>query len=108
MKMKRREMKLIFICAPLRAETQYKQELNRRKAEAIALKYWKKGYAVFCPHKNSSYFGGEVRETTFIKGNNLILKSCFGIVVVGKNISKGMKREIKEAEKLNLKFFYEK
>jgi len=100
-------MKILFICSPLRAKTAYRQELNRRKAEAVALNYWKKGYAVFCPHKNSANYGGEVRETTFIKGNKEILKCCYGIVVVGKKVSIGMKREIALAKKLKLKFFYE-
>ena len=48
-------MKLAYIIGPYRADTIYQIKKNIEKAEETALKYWKKGYAVICPHLNTAF-----------------------------------------------------
>lgn len=53
-------MKVAYIAAPYRAPTLWGIVQNIRRAEAVALQYWKRGYAVICPHKNTAFFDGAV------------------------------------------------
>jgi len=91
-------MKLIYIAGPYRSGTEYGVKLNIDKAEAVALKYWKAGYAVFCPHKNSAFMGGSCPDETWLEGGLEILKRCDGIVMMeGWRESKGSGGELDQA-----------
>lgn len=47
--------KVIFVSGAYRSETEWGVEENIRKAEEAALRLWKLGWIVICPHKNSSH-----------------------------------------------------
>ena len=74
-------MKLAYIAGPYRAETPSGIVKNIRNAEAVAIKYWQKGYAVICPHKNTALFDGLCPDETWLDGDIEILKRCDLVVM---------------------------
>ena len=90
--------KVIYIAGPYRAKTEWEVKQNIDRAEAVSLKYWKAGYAVFCPHKNSAFMGGSCPDETWLEGGLEILKRCDGIVMMeGWRESKGSGGELDQA-----------
>lgn len=75
-------MKLAFISGPYRSDTISGVVQNIRNAEAVAIKYWKLGYAVFCPHKNTALFDGLAPDNVWLEGDLEILKRCDVIVMM--------------------------
>ena len=73
-------MKVAYVAGPYRAPTPYQTLRNIREAEYAALKLWKMGYAVICPHKNTALFDGECDDSTWLEGYLEILKRCDLIV----------------------------
>ena len=67
-------MKIAYISGPYRAETTHQVVENIRYAEKIAIKYWKKGYAVICPHKNTALFDGVMPDHVWLDGDLEIIK----------------------------------
>ena len=101
-------MKLCYIAGPYRAKTIYGIQQNIRAAEAVALKYWRKGFAVICPHKNTALFDGAMPDETWLAGAIEIMKRCDVIVVMqGYENSVGTKFEILEAAKLGMKVIFD-
>ena len=95
--------KLVYIAGPYRADTEYGVKLNIDRAEAVALKYWKAGYAVFCPHKNSSFMGGSCPDETWLEGGLAFLEKCDAIVMMeGWKNSTGSIMEYNLARELGL------
>ena len=100
-------MKLAFISGPYRADTIAGVVRNIRNAEAVAIEYWQKGYAVICPHKNSSLLDGLADDSVWLEGDLEILSRCDLIVLVpGWEKSEGVKAEIEEAKKLGIPIEY--
>lgn len=75
-------MKLAYIAGPYRGSTHYDIEQNIRAAEAIAIKYWRLGYAVICPHKNTAHFDGLADDAVWLNGDLEILKRCDVVVML--------------------------
>ena len=75
-------MKIIYIAGPYRAPTERGLEDNIRHAEEAAIRLWRLGWAVICPHKNSSHFGGIIPDDNFIEGDIEILKRCDAIYLL--------------------------
>jgi len=75
-------MKIAYIAGPYRADTINGIVQNIRKAEDVAIKYWLKGYAVICAHKNSALLDGVAPDETWLKGYLEILSRCDVIVMV--------------------------
>jgi len=95
--------KLVYIAGPYRSDTEYGVKLNIDRAEAVALKYWKAGYAVFCPHKNSSFMGGSCPDETWLEGGLAFLAKCDAIVMMeGWKDSAGSVVEYNKAWQLGL------
>lgn len=67
-------MKVAYIAGPYRAKTINGIVINIRKAEAVAIKYWLKGYAVICPHKNTALFDGTAPDKVWLKGDLEFIK----------------------------------
>lgn len=101
-------MKLIYIAAPYRANTINGIYENIYSARLLAIKYWKKGYAVICPHMNSSLMDGVTTDDVFLSGGIEILKRC-DTIVMHKNWkwSIGCYDEHSVAIKNNLQIIYE-
>ena len=97
------EMKLIYIAGPYTADTTWGIVQNIRKAEQAALEYWRKGYAVICPHKNTALFDGAAPDGTWLEGDLEMLRRCDALVRLPDwHNSPGARREVKEARELGI------
>lgn len=76
------DMKIAYIAGPYRADTINGVVQNIRKAEDVAIRYWKRGYAGICPHKNSALFDGILSNDVWLKGDLAILSKCDAIVMM--------------------------
>jgi len=76
-------MKIAYIAGPYRAETPHRTLQNISSAESAAIALWRLGYAVICPHKNSSWFDGSCEDSVFLKGYLEILRHCNLMVLFG-------------------------
>lgn len=96
-------MKLAYIAGPYRSDTIRGTVENIRRAEAVAIKYWKKGYAVICPHMNTALFDGLLPDGVWLEGDIEILKRCDVIILMrGWSQSKGAQLEYDIAKKNDL------
>lgn len=63
-------MKIAYIAGPYRSKLGLiGRFVNIVKARRVAKKYWKKGYAVICPHSNSAFFDGVTIDQDFLDGD---------------------------------------
>ncbi len=74
-------MKLLYIAAPYRAKTIVALQRNINDAKLMAMYYWRKGYAVICPHLNSANFDGLIDDNKFYAGTLLMLSKCDSIAL---------------------------
>ena len=72
--------KIVYIAGSYRADTENGVRENIYRAGQVALKYWKAGYVVICPHMNSAFFGGACPDETWLEGGLKILSRCDGVV----------------------------
>jgi len=87
-------MKLAFISGPYRSSNGKTILENVRHAEKYAIKYWRLGYAVICPHLNTAFFDGLAPDNIWLQGDLEILKRCDVIVMIpGWEKSSGSKQE---------------
>jgi ribosomal protein S2 len=102
-------MKLVYLVGPYRGKSKFKplnwlqRQINIHNARQVAKKLWKSGYAVLCPHTNTSNFDGLCPDQVFLDGTMEMMRRCDLVVVLpswGK--STGSKAEIKEAKRLNI------
>ena len=100
-------MKVIFISGPYRAKTEWELIEHIREAEKAAIELWKKGWAVFCPHKNTAHFGGLCDDSVWLKGDLEILKRCDAIYMIeGWKDSAGAQKELIIAKENGLEIYY--
>lgn len=67
---------LVYISGPYSADTIRGVVRNIRVAEEAAIRFWQAGYAVLCPHLNSSMLDGIVPYEQFIAGDLLMIERC--------------------------------
>jgi hypothetical protein len=75
-------MKVVFISGPYRANSISGVVKNIRTAEKHAVKYWKLGYMVYCPHKNTALLDGACPDEVWLKGNLEMLRRCDIVVML--------------------------
>ena len=98
-------MRMIYIAGKLRGQN---VSQNIALARKVAIKYWNKGDAVFCPHLNSGGMIGEAPEEIFIAGSLEILSHCNTIVMMkGWGKSEGAKDEFAFACERDLRVIFE-
>jgi hypothetical protein len=73
---------IAYIAMPYRGASEWEVVQHVRAAEALALKYWRKGYAVICPHKNTALMGGAAPCDTWLHGDLALLARC-DVIVMG-------------------------
>lgn len=102
-------MKIAYIVGPYRSNKGIHGVVeNIRRAEKVALKYWKKGYCVICPHKNTALMDGVGTDWMFLKGGVRLLNMSDVIIVMKKwDKSKGSIKEVDVAKCLDKKIIYE-
>jgi hypothetical protein len=97
-------VKIAYISGPYRSNTPSGIVKNIRNAEDVAIKYWKKGYAVICPHKNTALFDGLCDDNTWLSGDIAILKRCDVIIMIpGWEESYGARAEYAIAKECGIK-----
>lgn len=100
-------MKIVYIAGPYRAKNGRTIRENIRAAEQVAVHYWKKGYAVICPHLNTAFMDGEMPDETFLNGDIEILKRCDIIAMMHNwRESSGSIAEHKLAQEMGKEIFY--
>jgi len=67
-------MTIAYISGKYRARTVIGRLINIWKARRVALRYWRKGYAVICPHSNTAMFDGKCDDSVWLKGDIEIIK----------------------------------
>jgi hypothetical protein len=91
-------MKVAFISGPYRAATPMKIMDNIHRASLVALKYWRLGYAVICPHRNTALFDGEAHDSVWLEGDlELLRRSDVIVMMKGWGKSDGARDELRVA-----------
>ncbi len=102
-------MKVVYVAGPYRADSEYGVLSNIRRAEEIAVKYWGRGYAVICPHKNTSFLGGKFSDQTYLNGDlEFVRRADIIVMCPGWAESKGARGELMLAKALGKKIIYER
>lgn len=101
-------MKVIYIAGPYRAKNGGTIIENVRAAERVAMKYWRAGYAVLCPHLNSAFMDGVAPDAVFLEaGLEFVRRSDVVIVMRNHEMSTGTAAEIELAESLGKLVIYD-
>jgi len=75
-------MKLAYISGPYRGSSERMVFQNIMAAREVAMKYWARGYAVFCPHTNSMFMGGVISDKDFLAADLFFLEMCDTVVML--------------------------
>jgi hypothetical protein len=75
-------MKIAYVAGPYRTDTTDGIKANIEAAAQVAIKYWKQGYAVICPHKNTALFDGILPDQCWLDGCIALLSKCDTIVMM--------------------------
>lgn len=94
-------MKVAYIAGPYSAESHNELYENMQVARRYAVKYWKLGYAVICPHLNTAFMDGIVNGgnkfedwPVFLIGDfELLKRSDIVVMIPGWRDSKGAVEE---------------
>lgn len=101
-------MKLAYVAGPYRAKTPLDILKNVHAAGEVALKYWRLGYAVICPHKNTALFDGQADDDVWLKGDIEMLRRCDVVVMMANwRESRGATAEHAIAIAHNIPIIYE-
>ena len=106
-------MRIAYVSGPYRAKTEWGVWQNVWKAREIAAKLWAMGYAVICPHANTSFFGGAygIPDKRWIEGDLEMLRrlltayDCI-VMIPDWDKSEGAQRELHLAAELGLNIYY--
>jgi len=101
-------MKVVYISGAYRSDSVNGIYENIQKAREVAIKYWKLGYAVICPHMNTAFMDGACNDHIWLEGDIEILKRCDVIIMIGKwTMSRGAREELNIALSLGMEVIYE-
>ena len=95
----------LYVAGPLRADSDEQHYQNRNAAAMVAIRLWRKGHHVFCPHSNSGGYlnmlRADVPDKAFRDFGLWLIQHMDGLVLVkGWEQSEGTKAEVAEAERL--------
>ena len=101
--------KIIYIAGPIRSKTFFGYLLNVFRAWKAAVRLWRLGWAVVCPHMNSLFMCRRgMPEGLFLEGDLDILRNCDAIVMLkGWENSVGAEGELEEAQLFKLRIYYQ-
>ena len=101
-------MNVIYVAGKYTADTEWGIWNNIEHASREARKLWKDGWAVICPHKNTSFFGGEDDRDLWLRGDLEILSRCDAIfLLLDWQRSEGATKEYERAVELGLRIYEE-
>lgn len=78
---KKTKMRVVYVAGPFRAENQWWQFQNIRRAEGLALEVWRMGAACICPHLNTAHFPGALPDEVWLNGDIEILMRCDAVLM---------------------------
>jgi len=78
--MTRREL-VVYIAGPFRGANQWDQELNIRRAEALALHVWERGFVALCPHLNTRHYQNYLDDDVWLTGDLELLSRCDAVLL---------------------------
>lgn len=100
-------MKVIYLAGPYRAATTYAVKQNIRRAEDMAVRVWAAGAACICPHLNTAFLDGAVRDGVWLEGDQEILRRCDAVLTLhGWERSQGASAEVGLAAAIGLPVFH--
>lgn len=104
--------KVIYISGPYRAPDKFGISQNISKARRVAMRLWREGWAVICPHMNTAWFDDIIPDDQFIAGDMELIKrldpeSDAVYMLVNWHESKGAQAEHKLALDMGLNVIYE-
>lgn len=101
-------MKVVFISGPYRSTTKLGISQNIKVARKAAIKLWREGYAVICPHMNTAHFDGICEDSVWLEGDLEIMRRCDAVFFLeGWQESEGARLEHHEALKLHKQILYQ-
>jgi len=78
-------VKILYIAGPYdnHEDPLHGTQENITRASRIALEYWRQGWAVICPHKNTAGYHHvrDIPRETWIQGDLKILSRCDAILM---------------------------
>jgi len=100
--------KVIYVAGAFRADSSWRIEQNVRRAEEAALKLWKEGWAVICPHTMTRFYQDECPDDVWLDGcMALLFVSDAAYFLKGWQGSLGSIKEHEFAKELELDIIYE-
>lgn len=92
-------MQVVFISGKYRGDV----DTNIETAKQAAIKLWKAGYAVICPHLNTAHFDGLCPDEVWLDGDLEIMKRCDAVYFLDNWIdSEGAIKEMEIARQIGL------
>jgi hypothetical protein len=102
------QQKVAYIAGPYRSSTPLGILRNVHRAGDVALKYWRLGFAVICPHKNTALFDGQADDSIWLQGDlELIRRSDVIVMMDTWRDSSGATAEHELAMSLGKEIIYE-
>lgn len=102
-------MRVVYLAGPYRAKTINEIYENVQRARKDALRLWKLGYAVICPHMNTALMDGALPDNIWLDGDLEILHRCDAIYLMeGWESSIGTCKEVEFAKAHNIPVRYMK
>ena len=99
-------MRVVYVAGPFRAANGWEIEQNVRVAEALALKAWKEGVAVICPHANTRFYQGAAPDQIWLEGDlELVWRVDAVLCTPNWERSTGAREEVKLAQSLHKPIF---
>jgi hypothetical protein len=75
-------MKVAYIAGPYRARNGRSVAQNIKAAEEVAIKYWKAGFSVICPHMNTALLERTVSEDFILEADLEIVRRIDTMVMM--------------------------
>lgn len=111
-------MKVAYVAGPYRAKDERERVANIKKAEFAAVRLWKAGFAVICPHLNGTMFSHKsihhfiaATDTEGVKmileGDKEIMSRCDFVVLFTRNWghSEGTCGEVEHCRETNKRLY---
>lgn len=97
-----------YVAGPYRAPNHWEIAQNIRYAEKLALRLWREGLAVYCPHANTAHFQGAEPDEVWLEGHLEWMRLADVVVVLlNGESSLGTVAEVQEALRLKIPVFWE-
>jgi hypothetical protein len=91
-------MRVAYISGSYRSNSVNGIYENIQKARDVAMKYWRLGYAVICPHTNTAFMDGACPDHVWLDGDlELVRRSDIVVMLPGWQSSEGSIKEYQEA-----------